>query len=97
MIRAGNEREAKGEAGNSQRPEGSLTATKDALPGTQQGVEKALAPLVGVDPADTLRGIVGPLAAQMAADFQLLGETLRRVEGLLETKAKAKETEPELD
>ena len=93
MIKAGKEREVKGEAGNPQHPEESLTATKDVLQEAQQGVNEALAPRVEVDPAGTLREEVDPLAARIAVDVQLLGETLRRVEGPLEIKVKVKETE----
>ena len=97
MTRAGERKEAKVEAGNSQLPEGSRTVIRDVLQEAQQGVGEALVLQVEVDQVDHPPEEVGPPVARMAIDVHLLGETLRRVEGLLETKAKAKETEPELD
>ena len=93
MIKADERKEAKVEAGNSQLPEGSQAVIKDVLQEVQQGVEEVLVPQVGVDPVDHPLEEVGPLVARMVADVHLPEETLRKVEGLLETKEKAKENE----
>ena len=46
-----------------------------------------------MDPVDHPLEEVGPLVARMVADVHLPEETLRKVEGRLETKAKVKEAE----
>ena len=90
MIKAGKEKEARGEAGDPQLPEGSQMVTRDVLPGVQQGVEEALDPQAEVDPTGTRPEEVGPLAARTAIVDQLLGETLGSLGGPREIKVRGK-------
>ena len=90
MIKAGKEKEAKGEAGDPQQLEGSQMVTKDVLPGVQQGIKEALEPQAEVDPTGTRPEEVGPLAARMAIVDRLLGETLGSLGGPREIKGRGK-------